>query len=110
MLGAAARYGPLMAMAPAGSARSKDDAQHSGRLLLRLPPALHSELAQAAERERISLNAYITGALSKSLADDALPDAPGSLSRFLRIAVIVDLVMVGVATVAAIALLLIAWP
>jgi hypothetical protein len=95
-----------MAMATAARAKSKEDPQHSGRLLLRLPPALHTELAQAAERECVSLNAYITQALSESLSDD---ERPGGLNRFLRTAVIVDLVMVAVATVAAVALLIVAW-
>ncbi len=40
------------------------DASHSGRLLLRMPPALHAELARAAQREGTSLNAYINGVLS----------------------------------------------
>ena len=52
-----------MATARAEHAKPRDDAQHSGRLLLRLPPRMHSELAQAAERECTSLNAYITQAL-----------------------------------------------
>jgi hypothetical protein len=99
-----------MPMAPATRAKPNDDAQHSGRLLLRLPPALHNELAQAAERECMSLNAYITQALSESLSDDEPRHAQGGLSRFMRIAVIVDLVMVAVATLAAVALVAIAWP
>jgi predicted RNase H-like HicB family nuclease len=40
---------------------------HSGRLLLRMPQSLHAELARAAERERVSLNQFITDALSGSL-------------------------------------------
>ena len=52
-----------MVTARAEVATPKEDAQHSGRLLLRLPPALHAELAQAAEHEVQSLNAYITQAL-----------------------------------------------
>ena len=37
---------------------------HSGRLLLRMPRTLHGELTRVAERERISLNQFITDALS----------------------------------------------
>jgi hypothetical protein len=89
---------------------SDENGSHSGRLLLRMPPDLHSKLAQAAEREGSSLNAYITQTLSDSLdGDKPRPASPGP-SRFLRIAVIVDLVMVAIATVAAIALLIVAWP
>ena len=44
----------------------------SGRLLLRMPPDLHAELAQAAEREGSSLNGYITARLRESV-DGGLP-------------------------------------
>jgi hypothetical protein len=97
-----------MATAPATRAKPKDDnAQHSGRLLLRLAPALHGELAQAAEREGMSLNAYITRVLSESLLEDEQAPAP---NRFMRIAVIVDLVMVAIATATVVVLLIAAWP
>jgi predicted RNase H-like HicB family nuclease len=45
----------------------KSAQSHSGRLLLRMPQSLHAELARAAERERISLNQFITDALSGAL-------------------------------------------
>jgi predicted HicB family RNase H-like nuclease len=45
----------------------KSAQSHSGRLLLRMPQTLHAELARAAERERVSLNQFITDALSGSL-------------------------------------------
>jgi hypothetical protein len=104
-----------MATAPARAATTKDDARHSGKLLLRMPSELHGDLAKAAEREGTSLNAYITQTLSESLNGNANGDrrpaaaSPGP-SRFMRIAVIVDLVMVAIATAAAIALLIVAWP
>ena len=37
---------------------------HSGRLLLRMPRTLHSALTQAAERENVSLNQFITDSLA----------------------------------------------
>jgi predicted RNase H-like HicB family nuclease len=40
---------------------------YSGRLLLRMPQTLHAELARAAERERVSLNQFITDVLSGAL-------------------------------------------
>jgi antitoxin HicB len=40
---------------------------HSGRLLLRMPQTLHADLARAADRERVSLNQFITAALSGAL-------------------------------------------
>ena len=78
-----------------------------------MPPALHSELARAAERDGSSLNAYITQTLSDSLngSEPHAPTAPApGHNRFLRIAVIADLIMVAIATVAAVALLIVAWP
>jgi hypothetical protein len=83
-----------------------------------MPPTLHSQLARAAEREGSSLNAYITQTLSDSLNGGdprvAPPPAPTHApapapapSRFLRIAVIADLILVAVATVAAVALLIV---
>jgi antitoxin HicB len=37
---------------------------HSGRLLLRMPRSLHSALTQAAQRENVSLNQFITDSLA----------------------------------------------
>jgi antitoxin HicB len=37
---------------------------HSGRLLLRMPRTLHAALKQAAERENVSLNQFITDSLA----------------------------------------------
>jgi hypothetical protein len=88
---------------------SKEDASHSGRLLLRMPPELHGELARAAEAEGTSLNAYITQTLSGSVNGEERP-APPVAGRFLRIAVLVDLVMVAIATIAVVALVIVAWP
>jgi RNA polymerase sigma-B factor len=40
---------------------------HSGRLLLRMPPALHAQLARAAERSEVSLNQFITTSLASAV-------------------------------------------
>jgi predicted RNase H-like HicB family nuclease len=57
----------------------KSAQSHSGRLLLRMPQTLHAELARAAERERVSLNQFITDALSGSLGWRAPNrDTPGA--------------------------------
>jgi hypothetical protein len=99
-------------MATASARRAKtpasDDSSHSGRLLLRMPPELHSELAQAAERDGTSLNAHITRILGES-AGRAVSRRPAG-GRLLRYAVIADLVLVAVAAVVAVALLIAAWP
>jgi hypothetical protein len=98
-------------MATARAERAKtpeEDGRHSGRLLLRMPPALHSELAEAAERDGSSLNAYITGILASAVGRGS-PERPSG-GRLLRYAVIADLVLVAVAALVAVALLIAAWP
>jgi RNA polymerase sigma-B factor len=41
--------------------------KHSGRVLVRMPPPLHAELARAADRKQVSLNQFITGSLSTAV-------------------------------------------
>jgi antitoxin HicB len=41
---------------------------HSGRLLVRMPPSLHSHLARLSDREKVSLNTLIVGILSGAVA------------------------------------------
>ena len=60
--------------------RQPAETEHSGRLLLRMPRALHGELAQAAEREGVSLNRLIVSRLSGS---PTVPPAQPSRSHFL---------------------------
>jgi predicted RNase H-like HicB family nuclease len=45
----------------------KTGQSHSGRLLLRMPQTLHAELARIAEREKVSLNQFITDVLAGAL-------------------------------------------
>jgi RNA polymerase sigma-B factor len=40
---------------------------HSGRLLIRMPPPLHAELARAAQGKRVSLNQFITSSLAAAV-------------------------------------------
>ncbi len=93
----------------------------SGRLLLRMPRTLHAELARAAEREGTSLNQFITSALSRTVGigsdDEDAPDqtAGGSetavrsgSSRVIAAALVANAVVIGLAAVAAIAVLLLA--
>jgi hypothetical protein len=85
---------------------------HSGRLLLRMDPALHAALAQQAERDGQSLNAYITSVLGDEIQGEREPADAGSriAGRMIRAAVVADLVLVAVAAALAIALLVVAWP
>jgi hypothetical protein len=96
----------------AETAPTNGGASHSGRLLLRMDPALHAELARAAERDGQSLNAYITGVLGDEITGTPTPPDPAArvAGRLIRAAVIADLVLVAVAAAIAIALLVIAWP
>jgi predicted HicB family RNase H-like nuclease len=98
---------------------------HSGRLLLRIPQALHADLAHKADMEDVSLNGLITGMLAGAVGwpredatgaagsnqspADSPPDEAAARSRFLSGAIIANIVVVVLAALAAIALLIIAW-
>ncbi|MBV9916711.1 MAG: sigma-70 family RNA polymerase sigma factor [Solirubrobacterales bacterium] len=56
---------------PGSVTKAKDRSGHSGRFLVRMPGALHAELATAAEREDISLNRFVTEALARAVAPPA---------------------------------------
>ncbi len=43
------------------------DAEYSGKFVVRVPPALHRDLADYAEREGVSLNQLVTGLLSRAV-------------------------------------------
>jgi hypothetical protein len=62
---------------PAAGARKREGG-HSGRLLLRMPESLHAELAEASQREGMSLNGYITETLTNAVRGDGTrtPSAP----------------------------------
>jgi hypothetical protein len=83
----------------------------SGRLLLRMPRTLHAELARRAETEGTSLNQYITDALARSVgwgrAPEAEEDARAS-SRGVVLALVANAVVIGLAAVAAVAVLVVA--
>jgi RNA polymerase sigma-B factor len=110
---------------PRESAKQKTSSSHSGRFLVRMPAALHAQLAQAAEREHLSLNRFITKVLAAatSLQTADQPDAPDVApaadaeqadrvspgpSRALRIAMAVNIAVVIVAALAAAVLLVLA--
>jgi hypothetical protein len=93
--------------APQGARDPEEAPRHSGRLLLRMPPELHGELAERAERDGLSLNQLITRLLAEGLAagDDR---ARGEASRGLRLALALNLALVTVLAVAAIVLVIVA--
>jgi antitoxin HicB len=47
--------------------KPRSTTSHSGRLLLRMPRTLHSELTRVAEREGVSLNHFITDSLASAV-------------------------------------------
>ena len=90
----------------------------SGRLLLRMPAALHAELAQWAEREGVSLNQFITRSLASRIgwgsetpdSETVPPAAPADRrTRLVAVALVVNAVVIGLAALAAIAVLVLAW-
>ena len=85
----------------------------SGRLLLRMPPDLHAELARAAERQGTSLNGFIISSLTTSVGsstDESLDPAapPGQDGRQLTWLLVANVVAVTLAGLAAVVILLIA--
>ncbi len=78
-----------------------------------MPPDLHGELAQAAEREGTSLNGYIITRLGESVGRPVENGAPaqtrGISNVTLRRLLIVNVVTVAFASIAAVAILLVAW-
>jgi RNA polymerase sigma-B factor len=83
--------------------RAKASTGYSGRILVRMPSELHEQLAQAAEREDLSLNRYVTAALSTSVEP-----AQSSGRRSLRVALVANVAVVVVAAVIAVVLLVLA--
>jgi HicB-like protein involved in pilus formation len=94
--------------------RRKRGGSHSGRLLLRMPEALHADLARASERAGVSLNAYINDVLSQAVgsrrqaaAGPSTPDETRRKSarrRFVERLLVINLVVV--ATVGALVIVL----
>jgi RNA polymerase sigma-B factor len=96
---------------------------HSGRLMLRMPQSLHAELAQAAERDDVSLNQFITGSLASAVGwrqpgaagqkapepEEPLPEpsSPRPGGRWTGRALVVNAVLLGLAALAAVALLIV---
>jgi RNA polymerase sigma-B factor len=100
--------------AEAAAPSSKARTGHSGRLMLRMPQSLHSELAKAAEREEVSLNKFITNTLATSLrwhttGEEPSPDrGSGPSPRWLPAAILTNIIVVVVAGVIALVLLVVA--
>jgi hypothetical protein len=73
-----------------------------------MPKTLHAELAARSDADGVSLNQYIVSALGRAVSGD-LPESPGPTAerdRSLRLALIVNAVVVAIAAATAIALLI----
>lgn len=87
----------------------------SGRLLLRMPGELHAELARAAEREGTSLNGFITRSLARAVGWEGGERPAGARARRARgrdplaALLVLNAAAVGLAALAAVAILLVAW-
>jgi len=118
---------PAKASAAAAKPSAKPAAGYSGRFLVRMSGDLHQQLAQAAEREQVSLNRFVTDALAESVtgarphappATAAAPDLADSdttapaeardARRTLRRVLAANLVLVAVAGTIAVVLLVLA--
>ena len=91
----------------AGPAQPRRGGERSGRILVRMPPPMHDELAEAAERESVSLNQHITNVLGAALHSEhhAQPPVPS----WLPAAIVTNIVVLALVCVAAVILLLMAW-
>jgi hypothetical protein len=97
---------------PARSREVSKESTHSGRLLLRMPRALHARLAARADEAGSSLNQYIVETLTRAL--DGAPVEPEAgdrrrVPRSLRMALLVNAVVVALAAATCVVLLLVAW-
>jgi RNA polymerase sigma-B factor len=96
------------------TAAAKARSGHSGRLMLRMPQSLHAELADAAEREDVSLNQYITNTLAASLGwrtegnDPPETAPPSDPPEWLPAALVTNIIVIVIAGLVALALLVIA--
>jgi DNA-directed RNA polymerase specialized sigma24 family protein len=106
---------PAVAEVEPAEPNSKARAGHSGRLMLRMPQSLHAELAEAAEREEVSLNQYITNTLAAGVgwhtdsSGDAGPESErGAPPKWLPAAIVTNIVVVVIAGVIALILLIVA--
>jgi HicB-like protein involved in pilus formation len=82
---------------------------HSGRLLLRMPKALHADLAARSDADGVSLNQFIVSALTEAVSGEPSGAAavPGAeRERSLRLALIANAIVVAIAAATAIGLLI----
>ncbi len=76
----------------AGETDTKGSPARSGRFLVRMTSEMHEDLAQAAEREHVSLNRFVTDVLARALAapDETAVQAPADAASGTGAAEVVD--------------------
>ena len=97
---------------PTSSRESSRESTHSGRLLLRMPRALHAQLAARSDTSGLSLNQYIVETLTRALEGEGKADGPGrdpGPPRSLRLALLANAVVVALAAATCVVLLVVAW-
>jgi RNA polymerase sigma-B factor len=90
---------------------SREEARqsHSGRFLVRMDGLLHERLSDAAKRDHVSLNRFVTERLAESLSPiRSFRDGDQPLDRRLRVAMIANIVIIVLAATAAIVLVVLA--
>jgi hypothetical protein len=110
-----------VASSPQSVETTRRERSHSGRLLLRMPEALHAKLASAADRAGMSLNQFITTTLAESVGQEQVPARPRASKsdgdaqadegrgKWFTALLVVNLVVVAAAGILAILLLVSAW-
>jgi RNA polymerase sigma-B factor len=91
----------------AGPAQQRRAGERSGRILVRMSPTMHDELAQTAEREGVSLNQHITNVLGSAL--DTEQHGARRVPSWLPAAIVANIVLLSLFCVAGVVLLLVAW-
>ena len=94
-----------------GSRDSARESTRSGRLLLRMPRALHAQLAARSDAAGLSLNQYIVETLSRTLEGDGGADTivrEAAPPRSLRLALFANAVVVALAAATCVVLLVVA--
>ncbi len=82
---------------------------HSGRFLVRMDGVLHERLSNAAKRDHVSLNRFVTEKLAESLSPARSSRQGGEpLDRRLRVAMIANIVIIVLAATAAVVLVVLA--
>ena len=98
---------------PTASRESSRESTHSGRLLLRMPRALHAQLAARSDASGLSLNQYIVETLTQDARgrrrDRRVRPRESAPPRSLRLALFANAVVVALAAATCVVLLVVAW-